>query len=279
MIYGGFMRSSSKPWLFLSLLSLALLVAGHFVADRQGVLFAVVIALSINCLIYFYGDWRWLPSLKAHRLEGYDSWGLLPWVHERSRKLDIHTPQLFVIPYSTPQALSMGRNPRSSKIFLTEGLMEKLSPEEVHAVVLYQLCSIRRLDTFAFTVAGALADALMSTAAFLDWLLRWIIGNEKKLMTWLISPLASLVVHFAIGQRNYFLIDRMAAEQLRDSELMARVLWKLESYSRTSPLPVPESLAHQFIVNPLTTQGSAQYFQIQPNIRQRIERLVGHYPL
>lgn len=273
------MRSSSKPWLFLSLLSIALLAFGHFLAGRQGVLFAVVIALSINCLIYFYGDWRWLPSLKAHELEGYDSWGLIPWVRDRARKLGIHTPQIFIIPYSTPQALSMGRSPRTAKIFLTEGLLEKLSPEEVQAVLLYQLCSIRRLDTFAFTVAGALADSLMSLASAVDWLIRWLIGNEKKLMTWLISPLASLVVHFAIGQRNYFLIDRMAGEQLKDVELMARVLWKLESYSRTAPLPIPESLAHQFIVNPLTTRGSGQYFQIQPNIRLRIERLVGHYPL
>lgn len=273
------MRSSSKPWLFLSLLSVALLVLGHVLADRQGVLFAVIIALSINCLIYFYGDWRWLPSLKAHELEGYDSWGLLPWIHERSRKLGINAPKIFIIPYATPQALSMGRSPRTAKIFLTEGLMEKLNAEEVQAVLLYQLCAIRRLDTFAFTVAGALADSLMSMASLVDWLLRWLIGNEKKLMTWLISPVASLVVHFAIGQRNYFLIDRMAAEQLRDAELMARVLWKLESYSRTSPLPIPESLAHQFIVNPLTTQGYGQYFQIQPNIRLRIERLVGHYPL
>lgn len=273
-----------KAWIFLIILSAIFIVSGYTLGDRQGLLVGVGLALGINCLIFFYGDLRTLSLFGCRQIEGQDPWGLLPLTAQLAAELRIPKPQLFLIDCEAPQAFSVGRSYGNAKICLTRGLLELLNPEELKAVLAVELVRIQRLDIFSFQVACALGDSLLIVAGFLDRFFGVILGtgpqpHKKRFFTKAFSPLAALTVRATVGPQNYLIADRRAADWIHNANGLAHVLWKLQSYAVTHPLQIPASMAHLFIVNPLTAQGDPQYFHVQPSIKRRIEHLLGYYPL
>ena len=278
------LRGPLKAWFFLSTFSLALIVAGFTLGDRQGLILGVGLALGINTLVFFYGDWRTLRVFQNSKLEGQDPWGLMPLVRKKSQQLKLPPPEIYILEHETPQAFSIGRNWHSAKICLTRGLLRLLTPAEIEIVVALELTRIERLDTFSFQVASAFGDSVLLVSSFLDRTLRLVLGSAPSpqyqgFFQNLMSPLACLAVRLTVGPQNYLQADKKTAERIHDAKGLAAVLWKLESYATTRPLLVPPSMAHLFIVNPLTGYGRDQYFPVQPTIQRRIEHLLGYYPL
>lgn len=278
------LRGPLKAWFFLSTFSLALIIAGFSLGDRQGLILGVGLALGINTLVFFYGDWRTLRVFNNMKVEGQDPWGLMPLVRKKSHLLKLPPPEVYILEHSTPQAFSIGRNWKSAKICLTRGLLDLLEPAEIEIVVALELIRIERLDTFSFQVASAFGDGVLLISLFLDRITRLVLGSNNSpqhqgFFQNMMAPLASLAVRLTVGPQNYLQADKKTAEWIRDAKGLAAVLWKLESYAGTQPLLVPPSMAHLFIVNPLTGYGRDQYFPVQPTIQRRIEHLLGYYPL
>ncbi len=281
------MSGSTKAWFFLLLLASLILLAGHSLGGRQGLLWALVIALSVNSLVYFYSDLRILSLFSGRRLEGRDPWGALELTKALCKKHRIPMPQIIVLEEPSPQALALGRNWNHSSIILTQGLLDHFSRRELRAVLAYQLATIQRQETFAFAVAASFTDLIMSMAWHLDRLWSLLLGIRQSqdsarkghFFSWLLSPLAAGLLRFSVGPSNYYALDALASEISEDSQAVAEVLWKLQSFASTLPLLVPVSQAHLFMVNPLTKPGWSRYFQVQPETKRRIERLVGHYPI
>ncbi len=281
------MSGPTKAWLFLSLLAAAILYTGHSWGGRQGVLWALLVALGVNTLIYFYSEVRILSLFPGRKLEGRDPWGALEITKSLCKKMRLPLPQILVLQDSSPQALALGRSWNHSTIVLTQGLLDRFSRRELKAILAYQLASIRRQETFAFAVAAAFADAILSVARSLDKVSRLLLGTQKDprsknpghFFSWLLSPLAAGLLRFSVGPGNYYAIDALASEICEDPKAVAEVLWKLESFAKTIPLLAPASQAHMFMVNPLTKRGWSRYFHVQPETKRRIERLVGYYPI
>ena len=272
----------------LLLLTLVFLILwlGQKLGHRDGLIIATAMALSIIGLIFWYGDWRLLPKFKVTELEGQDPWGLRVTLQDLSNKARTPMPRIYIVPSEAPQALAVGHSLSASKVFLTEGLLEQLSPEELKAVLAYNLICIKNRNTLSFTVASALAEVLLSLSSFLDWSLIWLFGSKKssqqprvRLATWTVAPLAATAVRLAVGRQPYLRADKDAAVLLGDSKILARVLWKLESYALTQPFYAAPAMSHFFIVNPLTANRFGRYFHAHPEIQERIKNLVGHYPI
>lgn len=278
------MDGSFKALLFLVLISVLVIFLGAEMGGRQGLLLGVGLALSINCLVYFYGELRAVDLFGGQKLEGQDPWGIRQIVQNKARILKIPAPTIYLLPSATPQALTLGRSRSHAKIFLTEGVFKKFGAREWEALVAYQMACIARMDTLAYHFASAGSDFILSFAKVADRLLAWLIGRKNDgetslLITTLLSPLAGLLAHLAVGRGNYLKADRLASEVCGDAKLMAELLWKLESFSATNPLKAPAAAAPMFIVNPLTKRGIGRYFQTQPSVRKRILNLVGYYPI
>jgi heat shock protein HtpX len=272
-----------KAWIFLLSLSVLIVVTGYTVGSRQGLLVGVGLALGINCLIFFYGDLRTLHLFACRRLEGQDPWNLAITIQKLASQARVPVPMIYIVEHPTPQAFSIGRNWTSAKICLTRGLLDLFGPDEIAAVLAVELTRIQRLDIFSFQVACAVSDSLFLFAEILDRAIGLVVGSgstrRPRLASRLLMPLAALAVRLTVSPTNYLYADKKAAEWLHDANGLARVLWKLTSYAATQPLTIPPTMAHLFIVNPLTGQGRHQYFHVQPTIQQRIEFLVGYYPL
>lgn len=278
----------NQLWRSVILLGLLVVLAiflGQKLGHRDGLLLSSALALGIIGLFLGYGDLRLMPRFKMVELEGKDPWRLRLILEELSEKARVPMPRLYVIEQSAPQTLALGRSVKQAKIFVTSGLLNQFNEEELRAILAYHLMCIRSRATVAFTIASALADAVWSVGSAIDWFFAWLVGSGRRphkkiqLATRVVAPLAAGVVHIAVGRRPYLAADQAAARLLGGNQILARVLWKLDSYSLTKPLKIAPALSHFFMVNPLTTNVWGRYFHAQPQARERIQNLVGHYPL
>lgn len=249
-------------------------------------LWGVIIALSINSLLYFYSEIRLENLFSGQVIEGQNPWGLIETVRKFAYLARVPEPQVIVLASSSPQAMVMGRSQSSARIYLTEGLLKCLKREEVEAIVAYQVSSIKNLDTLLFTITSAITGLLFFFSRTIDLFIRGLLGakadsrsRQNHLFSWLIAPLATIIVRATIGSRRYFATDSLAASLLEDSKFLAQALWKLDSYSCTKPLNIPPSTAPLFVVNPLTEHGWTRYFHTHPSVEKRIKNIIGYYPI
>jgi Zn-dependent protease with chaperone function len=92
----------------------------------------------------------------------------------------------------------------------------------------------------------------------------------------LFSPLAYFLRKLLVNDANYFAIDQTAVKLLGStSQALIDMLNRAQSYANNQALDVPASMAHLFVVNPLTKPGWGRYFQAQPSTRERTSRLLG----
>ncbi len=272
--------------LLLGCLVILVIGFGQKFGHRDAFVLSVTLALSIIGIFLWYGDLRLVPLLQVEELEGHDPWGLRKKLAALSEKARIDMPRVFVIPSETPQALAVGRSQRSGKIFLTLGLLKLLTPEELNSVLAYNLFTIKNRSTLSFTIGSAMADAVLSIGGGIDWLFNWLLGSghhsarrRVQIATWLVAPVAAVLVRLSVGKIAYLQADRDTARLLGEGRTLASVLWKLQSYALTQAFPISPATSHFFMVNPLTTNRWGRYFHAHPQIRERIQNLIGHYPI
>lgn len=285
------MRSTFKIWSALFLLSVALIVLGQEIGDRLGLLLGCLISLGINLFVYYYGYLKLTQIFGGQQLEGQDPWGMLERLRRLAERAKIPPPQLVIVPIETPTSFSAGRNWNHSSILLSEALIEELSPDEVEAVLAYEMARLKRHDTAVLGSASAFARGILWLPDLIEKHLPRMHGPREFmlaihfLLILLLGPLAALALQAAVRTRDYYAADHQAAQMIANPDLLAQVLWKLNSYAQTRPLSDhgrPAHLlshAHLFIVSPLANHGWRQLFRRQPPVERRIEKLVGHFPI
>ena len=253
------MSGSTKTWLLLLTLSAFFLVVGFLAGQQNGLFWGFIVSLGVNLWVYFWGDQRSAKLFPGQKLEGSDPWGVLHTTAQLSEKAYIPTPKVFVVNHSAPQSMALGRNSSRGKIFLTQGLLEKLDKKNLQSVLAYHIAGIKRHNTFVHNAASCLSSVLASTI--------------------LLSPLGWFILKLCAWPNSYFQADKLAASYLENPKDLATALWKLNSYSQARPLKIGWWLSPLFIVNPLTRKDWSRYFIFQPNVEKRIEKLTGNFPI
>lgn len=275
-------RVSLKVWIFLGLLALTHLFMGYRLGGRTGLWIGFLMATALVSLVYFFSKAALLEKFKTRKLQGQDPWGLTGWVSKYSKMSGVPEPDLYLMEHSTPIAFSIGSSWNHASICLSTGLLQKLSPPEIEAVVAHQTCHIRRIENFSFAVSSALAHSLIGLATVLDrgWPGNWMRkGTRQRPFMTLFAPLAGLIIRIALSDRSYFEVDDLAINFLPDRKALASALWKIESYCQTEPLDILPCTNHLFIVNPEGLRESNWFFVTHPKLESRLKRLVGTYPL
>jgi heat shock protein HtpX len=280
------MSHAAKSWFILTLLTLSLIVIGHLILGREGLLIGLSIGLWINFYVYFYESSRIVKKFNGSQLEGQDAWGILAITKRLSARMRVPLPQVIVVDHNTPQILVVGRSLTQGSIILTSGLLKKLTPEEHEALIAFSLASILNLNTVTFSIASFITNVILHITGFLDSILRLLLVEKKdskqplsEFFTRLIAPFIGFILRLSIRPNAYFKADGLASRNLENPEHLARALWKLTSYSYTLPLKSNLDIAHMYAVNPLTQEPWARYLHTQPDLSKRIRRLVGYYPL
>lgn len=290
---------SAKVGLVLGGLSFAFIIGGYALGSRFGLLFGFLVALSVNSLVFFYADLRLASLFPGRELEGQDPWGLLRVTQDLARRARVPCPTLKLIKSHTPLAFSAGLLPTRSTIAISTALIEKFTEEEMRIVIAYEIHRLKTHATAASTAASALVGFLTLLASFIDdvlllrFMTRWSArirerraqylrhgGVSNGPMTLLVSPFVALLVRLSVSRRSIFEADLAARDLAKvDAGLVARTLWKLDSFVKTRPFPVNLAEAHLFTVSPLARYPFWTFATAQPSTASRLRNLTGHAPL
>ncbi len=273
--------NSTKVWLFILITSIALLVLGHQFAGRFGLFVGLILALSMNFFLFFYGENRLLEKLGAQRWKGQDPWGLNPLLVKTCNNLMIKQPMLCVFEHPSAAAFSIGLPWGRSSVAFSTGLLKKLTPPEVEAILVHQVCHIQRLDSFLFGISSLLANSIVGFGDFLDqfWIPNFFFQKKQKIFRTLLSPFGWLIIKSVVRNRVYFENDLLAAEIIQDRRRLAEVLWRLDALSENNPRTVPACTSHLFIINPEGLLQKNLFLKSHPPTSERIKRLIGYYPI
>lgn len=277
------MHSFSKSWAFVLFLTGLVLWAGWEWGQRDGLLWSVPVVLGINYFLLIHSRWRVLPNTAERPLEGSDGWNLTKCLDALCAEAQIRPPKVTVIDIPTPQAFLIGRLPRFSTIYVTQGFLDRLDPKEREAILAMQVAAIKLNLQFNFFILGAFFDMVYWILNRVDLCIAWIIGTRKQrgrsVTLWLFWPVLLLVQRCCLSPRDYYHLDAMAAELCDDREALCRAIWKLESSSFTQPLELHPAWTHVFAVGPFPPRGPLGRLQPQPSAKQRIFELNGGFPV
>lgn len=268
---------ATKVWLFLVSLCFIFLLIGERVGGRLGLFVGLLLAVGLNALVFFLGEPRLLSSLKARRWRGRDPWGVSEILHHLCQTHHLPEPVLFVMESDSVTAFTVGFSARKPCLCLSTGLLERLSREDLEAVLAHQLCHAGRLDSFGFGVTSVIANTLVGIGRLLDraWPPNFFLNRRQEPFQSLLSPLGWLVIRVVISPQAYFETDRMAAQMISSRERLGEVLWRLDGLAQTRPLDIPPCTSHLFIVNPEGFRQKNPFLRTHPPMDVRLRNLTG----
>lgn len=246
---------------------------------------ALIIVSAVLWSILHLDSWI-LDRWKGRVLSGQDPWEINSYVLTLASKHRISAPKVYLIPTDAVQFGLVGVTRRTRHLVLTEGLLKTLSANEQKAVIAQLLSLLHREVGLGAAMSFVLITFVVGTGFLLDYLFRVVTGvrNDKKRLashffTWVLSPLAYLILKIFLPNSTYFEGDSSALALSGNPGDLASALWKVDSYSRTKPFEIDEPFVPFFMINPLQDSPWKMFFTSQPDLDKRIRKIIGHFPV
>ena len=225
-------------------------------------------------------------------------------VEEMAIASGLPRPAVYVVPDDDPNAFATGRDAATASIAVTEGLLRRLSRDELQAVVAHEMAHIRNLDVRLMTLLAGMVGAV---ALMSDGMGRMLRGGSRVggssggrssgggksggnplglivlvfwLLTLIVAPVVSRILAMSVSRKREFLADATGAQFTRNPIALASALEKLTAATGATR-SITRGAAHLCIVDPSpgllsSRQGFlADVLASHPPIRQRIIRLQG----
>ena len=210
----------------------------------------------------------------------HEQW-LMQTVEQLSREAGIKMPEVGIFPAYEANAFASGWNKNDALVAVSQGLLERFSPDEVKAVLAHEIGHVANGDM----VTLALVQGVVNT--FVMFFAR-IIGNfvdkvvfkndEGRGIAYYVATIfAELVLGFLasaivmwFSRKREFRADEAGA-QLAGTAAMISALQRLRS-EQGLPVHMPDTMA-AFGINGGLKQGLARMFMSHPPLEERIDAL------
>jgi heat shock protein HtpX len=232
---------------------------------------------------YFYSDKMVLWTTGAHIVSESEA----PQLHDMVTRLcaiaDLPKPQIAIVQTRVPNAFATGRSPNKAVVAVTTGIMDKLTPAELEAVLAHELSHVKNRDMAVLTIAS-----FISTVAF--YIVRYSLyfggmGGDRRrdgggiLLVWLVS-IAVWVVSFllirALSRYREFSADRGAAIITGQPANLASALMKISGLMERVPsedLRKVEGMNAFFIIPAISGSSFMDIFSTHPSVEKRLAQL------
>jgi heat shock protein HtpX len=255
-------------------------VIGLMLGGATGMVVALAFAAVTNLFALWNSDRMALAAYGAQEVDGRTAPELVAMVHGLADRARIPRPRVFLIDERQPNAFATGRNPETSAVAVTTGLLDLLSNEELAGVVAHELAHIRNRDTLTMTVAATIAGSISSLMNF-AFLFRGNNGQRPNLVVILLmsilAPLAAAVIQMAISRSREYEADRVGGDLCGNPLWLASALDKIAGGAARIPNETAEmrpATAPLFIINPLSGRAMDGLFTTHPHTENRIAALV-----
>ncbi len=280
--------------LFLAMAAAVGYGADYLVFDGQALLLtplAAAIAIVQALVGYFTGDKIALALSRAYPVTGrtFAERQLINVTEEMAIAAGIPMPKLYIVPDPDPNAFATGRSPRHASVAVTEGLLQRLTRDELQAVVAHEIGHIRNYDIRLMTMVAILLGTVLVLSDFVRQALFYGVNRRRRdeggavlLVLWLVlailAPIAAYLIAMAVSRQREYYADATSAELTRNPEALIRALQKIAA-AVAPTTTIPQSLAHMCIEDPRgraineRTGFWSELFATHPPLHKRSEAL------
>jgi heat shock protein HtpX len=160
---------------------LALLVGGVVGAPVVGLVFGLLVGLALVALAWWRAESLVVSLAGARPADPVEHARLLNLLDGLCAATGLSRPGAYVVPDPAPNALTIGRSPRSAAVLVTSGLLDGLQRVELEGVLAHELSHVKEGSTALRTVAVPLVGlpATILPAGVAGRLRRWVVGEAE----------------------------------------------------------------------------------------------------
>ena len=267
--------------MLLAFMTALFMAVGYLIGGSGGMMIAFVIAAGMNFFGYWNADKMVLRMHHAVEVNEQTAPEYFGIVRDLAARAGLPMPKTYLIQNPQPNAFATGRNPQNAAVAATTGLLERLSYEEVAAVMAHELAHVQNRDTLTMTITATLAGAISMLGNF-----AFFFGGNRDnnngfgivgvLVAMIVAPLAAAMVQMAISRTREYSADRRGAEICGHPLWLASALDKIARNAQRIHNPDAErnpATAHMFIINPLSGERMDNLFSTHPATENRIAAL------
>ena len=294
-MYEEISKNKRLSYVLIVVMTAVLIVFGYVVGYAAtgvgwfGLAIAVIIAVVMSLTGYYKGDKIALATSHARQVTHDDAPQLFNVVEEMSIASGNPMPSVYIIDDSAPNAFATGRDPGHSSIAVTQGLLDKMSREELQGVIAHEMSHVRNYDILFATLVGVMVGAV---ALMADFFLRWsFFGGSRRssndnsgplgiilvvlaLVLAILAPIAARMVQLAISRKREYLADASGVELTRNPNGLANALQKIADDEEVLEV-ANRATAHLYIAQPIKKFSDKKrgLFDTHPPIQERIRIL------
>jgi heat shock protein HtpX len=275
-----------RTGILLILLSVLLVLVGGAIGGRGGMQIALVIAILMNGVSYFFSDKIALKSSGAQPVTREQLPRLYQVMERLAAKSNIPVPKLYVVPDMAPNAFATGRNPNHASVAVTQGLLQIMSDDELEGVIAHELSHVRNYDILTSSIAATIAGAV----TYMAQMGRWAMifggyggsrdddrggGGLSALLMIFLAPFAALLLQLFLSRTREYAADETGARMVGQPYGLISALEKLGAYNRRIPTSaISPSISSLCIVRPMFGGGTlSSLFSTHPPLEDRIAAL------
>jgi len=274
------MDNRVKTFILLAGLTVLMVLIGNALGGRGGMQIALIFAVAMNFISYWYSDKIVLRMSGAQEVSPDEAPELHRIVDELSRAADIPKPRVYVMQTDNPNAFATGRNPQHGAVAVTTGILRLLDVTELKGVLAHEIGHIKNRDILIQSVASTLGAAITYLAYYGPFLGgmggdddEGGLGGFGAILVMILAPIAAMLIQMAISRSREYIADETGAKLSHNPESLARALEKLAYGVERAPMHANPATEPLYIVNPLTGGGLQSWFSTHPPIEERVARL------
>ncbi|MEO9336320.1 zinc metalloprotease HtpX [Mesorhizobium sp. SB112] len=265
--------------MLLAFMTALFMGVGYLIGGSGGMMIAFFVAAAMNIFSYWNADKMVLRMNNAVEVDERNAPEYYVIVRELAARAGLPMPRVYLIENPQPNAFATGRNPENAAVAATTGLLQRLSHEEVAAVMAHELAHVQNRDTLTMTITATLAGAISmlgNFAFFFGGNRNSPMGGIGALVGMIVAPFAAMIVQMAISRTREYAADKRGAEICGNPLWLASALDKIARNVERIHNPDAErnpAAAHMFIINPLSGERMDNLFSTHPNTENRIAAL------
>ncbi|HEX9351365.1 MAG TPA: zinc metalloprotease HtpX [Gaiellaceae bacterium] len=276
--------------LVLTMFTLGLLYVVFFVVMVNVLnvgIFAVVLIIGVLAFLQYYtSDKIALLASGAKIVQPDEAPELHAMIERLAAMADLPKPRVAVVPSAVPNAFATGRNKKHSVVAVTQGLWDRLEPQEIEGVLAHELTHVVNRDVAVMTIASFFSMVAAMLARFGLWGGMFSGGDRDRnsgAPVWLIMFVASLVTYvisyvliMMISRYREYAADRGSALITGAPEHLMSALQKIASRITQIPQQDLREVAGMnafFIIPTSVKRAGAELFMTHPPLEKRLARL------
>jgi len=265
----------------LIVMSVLLVVAGGALGGRGGMQIALVVAILMNFVSYFFSDKIALRSSGAQPVTREQLPRLYQVMERLAAKAKIPVPALYVVPDMAPNAFATGRSPNHASVAVTEGLLQIMNDDELEGVIAHELSHVRNYDILTSSIAATIAAAVTFLSRFGMFFGGGSRDDDREgggfaaILMIFLAPFAAFLLQLFLSRTREYAADETGVRMVGYPNGLISALEKLGAYNKRIPTTaISPSTSALCIVKPFFGAGTlSSLFSTHPPLEERIAAL------